>query len=347
MADLRRGPRRQRRVKSCWDDDDDDSGSEHMGVDVMNDYMENTNIGDDLEAESNRRFHGDLDKDERGWDEFSESDEEEEEEEADNALDAEEERFMRSRNDMASRPVVHNRNSYKRDGAKFSVDEALARHKEDEFELATLMMAKKGSGSGTYGGQFGARDHQGASAYVRYGKDYGDDLLESIYSDCQKIVAFARGREEKLLLGHARAAHKKALFAVANECGIEVGRIGRGRDSRPVLLREDDTRPISIDKMEEIITDVLSYRRQKGRNGRGDRERNRGGPVRMTPKKERQMKELEETANGAPLQESNAGHAMLRMMGWSQGNGLGINKDGRTEPVPVKINSTRKGLGAD
>eukprot|EP00188_Purpureofilum_apyrenoidigerum_P000346 Plantae.Rhodophyta-Purpureofilum_apyrenoidigerum.ctg11463.p1 GENE.Plantae.Rhodophyta-Purpureofilum_apyrenoidigerum.ctg11463~~Plantae.Rhodophyta-Purpureofilum_apyrenoidigerum.ctg11463.p1 ORF type:complete len:345 (-),score=66.99 Plantae.Rhodophyta-Purpureofilum_apyrenoidigerum.ctg11463:357-1391(-) len=344
MSRRGRGAQQDKHVKLHWDEEDDVSEDEKVDDEVLKDYMQNTDIGENLEAESSRRFHTELDKIERDEEDYSES---EEEDEVDEAIAAEEDHHMRYRNDAASRPFVHNRNSYKRDGAKFSVDEALARHRDDEYQLAVMTMAKRGSGSGSLQQTFGARGSD-ANAYVRYGKEYSGDFLEAIYSECKKIVAFASSGEDRLTLAHAMGPQKRAVISVAERCGVIFSLIGHGRSSRPLLLRSNGTSPISLDKMEEAIDEALSYRRQKGgRNGRGDRDRGRGGPPRLTPKKERRMRELEDTANGAPLQESNAGHAMLRMMGWSQGTGLGVNKDGRTEPVPVKINSTRKGLGSE
>jgi len=44
--------------------------------------------------------------------------------------------------------------------------------------------------------------------------------------------------------------------------------------------------------------------------------------------------------------ESNVGNKLLRMMGWKEGTGLGIDGDGRVEPVQTAIYASGVGLGA-
>lgn len=42
----------------------------------------------------------------------------------------------------------------------------------------------------------------------------------------------------------------------------------------------------------------------------------------------------------------NVGFNMLRKMGWEQGEGLGIGKEGRKDPIDVEKRKKRAGLGA-
>lgn len=51
--------------------------------------------------------------------------------------------------------------------------------------------------------------------------------------------------------------------------------------------------------------------------------------------------------NAAPIEESNVGHEMLRLMGWSQGEALGstAQSTGLIDPIAVKILGKKKGLG--
>jgi len=44
--------------------------------------------------------------------------------------------------------------------------------------------------------------------------------------------------------------------------------------------------------------------------------------------------------------ESNVGNKLLRMMGWKEGTGLGVDGDGRVDPVQTAIYATGVGLGA-
>jgi len=44
--------------------------------------------------------------------------------------------------------------------------------------------------------------------------------------------------------------------------------------------------------------------------------------------------------------ESNVGNKLLRMMGWKEGTGLGVDGDGRVEPVQTAIYASGVGLGA-
>lgn len=43
---------------------------------------------------------------------------------------------------------------------------------------------------------------------------------------------------------------------------------------------------------------------------------------------------------------SNRGSMLLRQMGWAEGSGLGAQRQGRTEPVPLHLGQRRQGLGA-
>lgn len=46
-----------------------------------------------------------------------------------------------------------------------------------------------------------------------------------------------------------------------------------------------------------------------------------------------------------PISEDNKGHALMRKMGWKQGEGLGKGNQGRTEPLAIQLRSGRQGLG--
>ncbi|KAI7867471.1 uncharacterized protein EV154DRAFT_571635 [Mucor mucedo] len=51
-------------------------------------------------------------------------------------------------------------------------------------------------------------------------------------------------------------------------------------------------------------------------------------------------------SDSVPISSSNIGHRMLAAMGWKQGNAIGNNGDGITEPVKVFMRANRRGLGA-
>jgi hypothetical protein len=47
----------------------------------------------------------------------------------------------------------------------------------------------------------------------------------------------------------------------------------------------------------------------------------------------------------APLDATNIGHQLLEKIGWTPGNGLGINQNGITAPVHINYRNYREGLG--
>lgn len=51
---------------------------------------------------------------------------------------------------------------------------------------------------------------------------------------------------------------------------------------------------------------------------------------------------------GAPLDEGNRGHRLLRLMGWRDGEGLGAQNEGRVKPLAedLPVQQSRAGLGA-
>ncbi|BEI87992.1 uncharacterized protein CcaverHIS019_0107100 [Cutaneotrichosporon cavernicola] len=55
---------------------------------------------------------------------------------------------------------------------------------------------------------------------------------------------------------------------------------------------------------------------------------------------------VEAAAPKAPAPEKNVGNKLLAKMGWTSGTGLGVNEDGRAEPVQVQQFEERAGLGA-
>jgi hypothetical protein len=50
-------------------------------------------------------------------------------------------------------------------------------------------------------------------------------------------------------------------------------------------------------------------------------------------------------ASAKPVGETNVGHRMMRLMGWSPGESLGSSKDGLAEPIQVTVRAKRVGLG--
>ena len=60
---------------------------------------------------------------------------------------------------------------------------------------------------------------------------------------------------------------------------------------------------------------------------------------------QRRRKASQAGPSARPLASSNRGFAMLEKMGWKQGEGLGTNKEGMTEPVEPHQRSKRSGLG--
>ncbi|KAJ9479105.1 G-patch domain-containing protein [Pseudozyma hubeiensis] len=55
---------------------------------------------------------------------------------------------------------------------------------------------------------------------------------------------------------------------------------------------------------------------------------------------------LPQSAPAKPIESDNIGNKLLAMMGWSQGQGLGLNREGRTEIVETKIYKPGAGLGS-
>ncbi|KAI8336608.1 hypothetical protein BC941DRAFT_427575 [Chlamydoabsidia padenii] len=51
-------------------------------------------------------------------------------------------------------------------------------------------------------------------------------------------------------------------------------------------------------------------------------------------------------STAAPLASNNLGHKMLAKMGWKEGDSLGANNDGITDPIQAVIRHKRRGLGA-
>lgn len=47
-----------------------------------------------------------------------------------------------------------------------------------------------------------------------------------------------------------------------------------------------------------------------------------------------------------PIAATNKGSILLKQMGWSEGFGLGMKEQGRTEPIPLHIGQRRRGLGS-
>ncbi|CDF39597.1 G-patch conserved protein [Chondrus crispus] len=60
---------------------------------------------------------------------------------------------------------------------------------------------------------------------------------------------------------------------------------------------------------------------------------------------QRRRKASQAGPSARPLASSNRGFAMLEKMGWKQGEGLGTNKEGMTEPLEPQQRSKRTGLG--
>lgn len=48
-----------------------------------------------------------------------------------------------------------------------------------------------------------------------------------------------------------------------------------------------------------------------------------------------------------PIAATNKGSILLKQMGWSEGFGLGVKEQGRTEPVPMHVGQRRRGLGSN
>ena len=47
-----------------------------------------------------------------------------------------------------------------------------------------------------------------------------------------------------------------------------------------------------------------------------------------------------------PIAATNKGSILLKQMGWSEGYGLGVKEQGRTEPIPLHLGQRRRGLGS-
>lgn len=73
-------------------------------------------------------------------------------------------------------------------------------------------------------------------------------------------------------------------------------------------------------------------------------------PPLISTKKARQIIEHEQREQGlaTALSSDNKGFQLLKKMGYKEGSKLGVNSNhGLTEPIPIKIHSTRSGLGEE
>lgn len=58
-------------------------------------------------------------------------------------------------------------------------------------------------------------------------------------------------------------------------------------------------------------------------------------------------KEKREEGLQTKISPGNKGFAMLQKMGYKSGEGLGKNKSGRVEPIPIAIKANKAGLGKE
>jgi len=114
-----------------------------------------------------------------------------------------------------------------------------------------------------------------------------------------------------------------------------------GQDDRPKSLKEGEGRDRG---------------RGGGRGGgrererrRDDRDRDRDQRKEESRDAERRKTDVETAGVDKPLGEGNVGHQMLRSLGWKEGEGLGRDKGGITEPVRADqalLSGSKSGVGA-
>ncbi|XP_051145469.1 meiotically up-regulated protein C1442.13c [Andrographis paniculata] len=53
------------------------------------------------------------------------------------------------------------------------------------------------------------------------------------------------------------------------------------------------------------------------------------------------------SSSSTPIDSSNIGFQLLKKHGWKEGTGLGVDEQGRIEPLQAYVKKNKRGLGAD
>ena len=96
------------------------------------------------------------------------------------------------------------------------------------------------------------------------------------------------------------------------------------------------------DNEEDYMTMVIptsNKPKKRVRRGREDKERKKHKSAKQ------EMKESREDGLAQPINSDNKGYQILMKMGFKGTGGLGKTEQGRSDPVPVVIKESRKGLG--
>jgi hypothetical protein len=140
----------------------------------------------------------------------------------------------------------------------------------------------------------------------------------------KKVAKFIRkaAAEEKRMAKLIRKAAAKQLKKVAKDEKKKVGIVEKSGAPGP-LARDDDLTPPS-------------------RGGKGETGKEKGG----VPKQK--YKDGDEVGKAAPkIDATNVGFRMLTMMGWSNGERIGVDGQGPDAPLAVIMKRTKLGLGME
>jgi RNA-binding protein 5/10 len=184
--------------------------------------------------------------------------------------------------------------------------------------------------------------------------DHFDDLIASasqvapeISSEPEVItidpVAIRREEENKLM------DWSKLLCLLCKRQFTSVDQLTKHQQVSDLHRSNLDAKMRSILSLEQM--DTLIRRDGQYMDRAGDRRRKWGNnePVERNVVKEQYLKEMEKSGTSefqAPITGENKGSKMLKAMGWTEGQGLGKKKSGRTDIIHVEQHVETAGLGA-
>ena len=120
--------------------------------------------------------------------------------------------------------------------------------------------------------------------------------------------------------------------------------------------KEIDQSSFTVQK-QIIQKDVVSYKKIIEKSNKQSNRRRESKTVRRTQKllglnsktatlvKNGKLKISQSNLADKPIESSNIGNKMLKMMGYKEGEGLGKKSDGIVEPIKVQMRDTTKGIG--
>ncbi|KAI3658178.1 hypothetical protein MP638_000861 [Amoeboaphelidium occidentale] len=193
---------------------------------------------------------------------------------------------------------------------------------------------KKQKGIGGY-----ANIHRVFLEFMRWAQDSdGEDVYYTPALYHQHIALFQKLVSPfKVSIG--KGAHKQGFITIYRLPNTSI-------PSKEVCELMKDRALAAQEKMKPTKSDSDSDVGRK-RKGKDSKRKDKQGK-KMESRDSSKMKEGSVIGrNAKPIEESNVGHEMLRLMGWSQGEALGSTSQsaGLIDPIAVKILGKKKGLG--